>query len=406
MTKPGTAAEPQHQWQPETLAIRTGLPRTQYQEHGEAIFATSSFVFDDAAQAAARFANEDPGFMYSRAGNPSVAMFQNRLAAMEGAQACLASASGMSAIMATFMGLCSAGDHIVAARELFGATVQLFGILKRFGIESTFVPLADNDAWAAAIQPNTRLLYLETPSNPLTQIGDIRALAELAHSRDAHLVVDNCFCSPAIQRPLSLGADLVIHSATKYLDGQGRIMGGAVAGSAELVTEKLVPFMRTSGAVMAPFNAWVALKGMETLSVRMRQHSANALEIAHWLQTVPTVSRVWYPGLVSHPQHQLASSQQVSGGAMLSFEVIGDSDEQLRANAWQVVNACKLLSITANLGDVKTTVTHPASTTHGRVDPEVRRAAGLSEGLIRIAVGLESPIDIKADLALGLEKLA
>lgn len=393
------------QLRPETLAVRTALPRTRYQEHSEPIFVTSSFVFDDAAQAAARFANEEPGFMYSRAGNPTVAMFQNRLAALEGAQACLASASGMSAIMATVMGLCSAGDHVVAARELFGATVQLFGILERFGISVTFVSLDDTEGWQQAIRDNTRLLYLETPSNPLTRVADIGALSAIARDARALLVIDNCFCSPALQQPLALGADLVIHSATKYLDGQGRVMGGAIVGRDELVTEKLVPFMRTTGAVMAPFNAWVVLKGLETLNVRMKQHAQNAHDIATWLEQHPSVSRVLYPGLVSHPQHELAMRQQQSGGPLLSFEVAGDSPAQQRERAWQVVNACRLLSLTANLGDAKTTITHPASTTHGRVDPAVREAAGLSEGIIRLAVGLENPLDIQDDLQRGLAPL-
>ena len=399
----GAAPAPPHEGlRPETLAVRVGIERTQYHEHAEPLFLTSSFVFDNAAQAAARFAGDEEGFIYSRAGNPTVAAFQNRLAALEGAPACAATASGMSAIMATIMSLARAGEHVVLAYELFGATVQLIGILERFGIQASFVRIGDPDAWRAAIRPTTRLLYLETPSNPLTEVADVRAIASIARAAGVPLVVDNCFCSPALQRPLALGADIVVHSATKYLDGQGRVLGGAVLGSESFVVDTLVPFLRTTGPTLSPFNAWVLLKGMETLQVRMLQQSANALALAQWLERQDGVRRVLYPGLASHPQHRLALTQQRTGGAVVSFELDGVDEAARRARAWQVVDHCRVLSITANLGDVKSTITHPASTTHGRVGAPARRAAGIDEGLLRIAVGLEDPDDIKADLLRGL----
>jgi len=394
----------------DTLAIREGIERTAYLEHNEPIFLTSSFVFENAAQAAARFAGDEPGFIYSRAGNPTVTAFQNRLAALEGAQACVATASGMSAIMATVMSLTRAGDHIVVAYELFGATTQLFGILSRFGIEVTYVRLDDANAWKAAVRPNTRLFYLETPSNPLTQLADVRAIAAIARERGVPLAVDNCFCSPALQRPIELGADIVVHSATKYIDGQGRVLGGAVLGDSKFINETLAPFVRTTGPSLSAFNAWVLLKGMETLSMRMQRQSANALAVATWLESRPEVMKVYYPGLASHPQHQLAMAQQRSGGAIVSFEVGSATEDRysdsLRLRAWQLIDACKLMSITANLGDVKTTITHPASTTHGRVGPEARRAAGVGEGLIRIAVGAEDLADLIDDLEGALRALA
>ena len=393
-------------WGLDTLAIREGLARTQYNEHNEPLFLTSSFVFDNAAQAAARFAGDEDGFIYSRAGNPTVAAFQNRLAALEGGEACVATASGMSAIMATVMSLTRAGDHVVAAFELFGATLQLFGILQRFGIEVTFVRQDDIDAWRAAIRPNTKLLYLETPSNPLTTLTDVRALAAVARERGVKLAVDNCFCSPALQTPLALGADIVIHSATKYIDGQGRVLGGAVVGDRTYIEETLAPFVRTTGPTLSAFNAWVLLKGLETLGMRMQRQSANALALASWLQAQPGVSKVHYPGLPSHPQHALALAQQKTGGAIVSFELGRDGEdaygEALRRRAWAVVDACRLMSITANLGDVKTTITHPASTTHGRAGAEARRAAGINEGLLRIAVGAEDPADLIDDLGRAL----
>jgi O-succinylhomoserine sulfhydrylase len=390
----------------DTLAIRAGGARTAYNEHSEPLFLTSSFVFDSAAQAAARFGGDEDGFIYSRAGNPTVAAFQQRLAALEGAEACVATASGMSAIMAMVMSLTRAGDHVVAAHELFGATTQLFGILQRFGIEVTYVRLDDPDAWRTAVRPTTRLFYLETPSNPLTRLADIRAIGAVAREHGVRFAVDNCFCSPALQQPLALGADLVVHSATKYIDGQGRVLGGAVLGDAKYIDETLAPFVRTTGPTLSAFNAWVLLKGLETLSMRMQRQSANALALAQWLQAQPGVLHVHYPGLPSHPQHALARAQQGTGGAIVSFEV-GRADEDrfgddLRRRAWRLIDACRLLSITANLGDVRTTITHPASTTHGRVGPEARRAAGVGEGLIRLAVGAEDPDDLIADLAGAL----
>lgn len=381
----------------DTLAVRAGQLRTAEGEHSEPIFTTSSFVFASAAEAAARFAGDSPGNIYSRFTNPTVRMFEERLAALEGAEACVATASGMAAILSCCLALLRGGDHIVASRSLFGSTVSLFGnYLSRFGVETTFVALTDLSAWEAAIGPRTRLLFVETPSNPLTEVADIAALAELAHERGCLLVVDNCFCTPALQRPLELGADLVVHSSTKYLDGQGRCVGGAVAGRRGL-TDEVFGFLRTAGPTMSPFNAWVFLKGLETLRLRMDAHSAAALALAGWLEAQPRVARVHYPGLASHPQHGLAARQQRASGGIISFEVEGG-----REAAWRLIDATRVLSITANLGDVKSTITHPATTTHARVSPEARAAAGIGEGLIRIAVGLEDLDDIKADLARGL----
>ncbi|MDR3322833.1 MAG: O-succinylhomoserine sulfhydrylase [Zoogloeaceae bacterium] len=382
----------------ETLGVRAGQERSQFGEHAEALYLTSSFVFDNAAQAAARFSGEEEGNVYSRFSNPTVSMFQARLAALEGAEDCIATASGMSAIMALCLAHLKAGDHLVASNSLFGATLQLFNnILSRCGITTTVVSLTDPAAWEAAIRPGqTRLFFLETPSNPLTQIADIRLLADIAHRHDILVAVDNCFCTPILQHPLQLGADLVMHSATKYLDGQGRVLGGAVCGSRKL-TEEVFKYLRTAGPALSPFNAWVLVKGLETLKLRIEAQSANALALATWLEAHPKVARVYYPGLASHPQHDLALRQQKSGGAIVSFEVKGG-----RADAWQVVDACRLLSITGNLGDVKTTITHPSSTTHGRLTPEARAASGLSESLIRVAVGLEGQEDIRRDLERGL----
>ncbi len=382
----------------ETLAIRAGIHRTAFGEHSEPIFLSSSFVFENAAQAAARFANQEPGNIYSRFTNPSVTALQERLAAMEGAQACVATASGMSAILACCMGLMKAGEHIVSSRGIFGATVQLFdGILRKFGVETTFVSGTDVEAWRRAVQPNTKLFYLETPSNPLTEISDIAALKEVARGAGAWLVVDNCFCTPALQRPIEFGADLIIHSATKYLDGQGRVLGGAVLGPQSLIMDGVFGFLRTAGPTLSAFNAWVINKGLETLKIRMDAQSASALQLARWLEAQRQVERVYYPGLPSHPQHALALRQQKSGGAIVSFDVKGG-----REAAWHVVDSTKLLSITANLGDTKSTITHPATTTHGRISAEARAAAGIGEGLLRIAVGLESIEDLKRDLARGL----
>jgi len=383
--------------QAQTLAVRAGQVRSQFNEHAEALYLTSSFVFENAAQAAARFSGEESGNVYSRFTNPTVSVFQERVAALEGAEACVATASGMSAILSLVMALCSKGDHIVASSGVFGATQQLLGgIMPRFGIDSTFVGQSELAEWAAAIRPETKLLFVETPSNPLTAIADIAALADLAHAHGALLVVDNCFCTPILQQPLTLGADLVVHSATKYLDGQGRVLGGAVVGPKALVDE-VYKFLRTAGPSLSPFNAWVLQKGLETLSIRMQAQSANALELARWLEAHPRVGRVYYPGLPSHPQHALALRQQRSGGAVVSFEVRGG-----RSEAWTVVDHCRLLSITANLGDVKTTLTHPATTTHGRLSAEQRAAAGIGEGLLRVAVGLEAVVDLQNDLARGL----
>lgn len=382
----------------ETLAVRAGIHRSQFGEHGEAMFLTSSFVYDSAAQAAARFSEREAGYIYSRFTNPTVTALQERLAALEGAQACIATASGMSAILTCAMSLLQSGDHVIASHSIFGSTVQLFGgILKRFGVVTTFVSPTDIAAWEAALTPQTKLLFLETPSNPLTEIADIAALAQLAHRAGALLAVDNCFCTPALQRPIELGADIVIHSATKYLDGQGRIIGGAVLGQRDVVMGSVYPFLRTAGPTLSAFNAWVILKGLETLRVRMQAHAANAAELAHWLENQRAVERVYYPGLASHPQHDLAMRQQSSGGGIVSFDVRGG-----REAAWRVVDATRMLSITANLGDTKSTITHPASTTHGRISAQARAAAGIGEGLLRVAVGLEAIEDIKADLARGL----
>ena len=387
----------------ETLAVREGIERSQFNEHSEAMYLTSSFVFDSAAQAAARFSGEEEGNVYSRFTNPTVNAFQQRLAALEGAEAAVATASGMSAILALIMAHLSAGDHIVASNSLFGATLQMLNnILSRFGITTTCVSQTDVAAWEAAIRPNTKLFFLETPSNPLTEIADIRTLCDVAHARSSQqrilVAVDNCFCTPILQRPLELGADLVVHSATKYLDGQGRVLGGAVAGPKQF-TDPVLAFLRTAGPTLSAFNAWVLLKGLETLQIRMEAQSAKALQLAQWLEAHPQVARVFYPGLPSHPQHALAMRQQKNGGAIVSFEVKG-----ARAEAWRVVDSCELLSITANLGDTKTTLTHPASTTHGRISAEARAAAGIGEGLLRVAVGLEAVEDLQADLDRGLSR--
>ena len=384
-------------YQPETLAVRAGTARSQFNEHSEAMFLTSSFTFDSAAQAAARFIGEEPGNIYSRFTNPTVTMFEERLAALEGAEQCIATASGMSAILSCCMGLLKSGDHIVASRSLFGATVNLFGgILKKFGIETTFVSATEVSEWSAAVRPSTKLFFLETPSNPLTEISDIAAIALVAKRNGVLLAVDNCFCTPILQQPLALGADIVVHSATKYLDGQGRVLGGAVLGNRKTL-EGVYQFLRTAGPTMSAFNAWVFLKGLETLKIRMDAHSANALELARWLEAQPNVARVYYPGLPSHPQHELAMRQQKSGGGIVTFEVKGG-----REAAWRLIDSTKLLSITANLGDTRTTLTHPATTTHGRNTQEQRTSAGITEGLLRIAVGLEAVSDIQADLAPGL----
>ncbi len=385
---------------PETLAIHTGIHRSQFNEHSEALYLTSSFVFGSAEQAAARFSGQEPGNIYSRFTNPTVTAMQERLAVLEGAEACIATSTGMSAILTCVMGLLSAGDHIVASRSLFGSTVSLFSnILSRFNIQTTFVSATDPAEWQAAVKSNTRLFFLETPSNPLTEISDIAALAGIAKQAGAWLAVDNCFCTPVIQQPLRLGADLVIHSATKYLDGQGRVLGGAILGKRDLLMDSgIFGFLRTAGPTLSAFNAWIILKGLETLNLRVKAHSDHALEVARWLEAHPRIERVFYPGLLSHPQHELAMRQQKTGGGIVSFEVRGG-----REAAWRVINAAKVISITANLGDTKSTLTHPATTTHGRISQEAREAAGIRDGLLRLAVGLESPDDLKADLTRGLQ---
>ncbi len=386
------------EWGDATLAIRTGHHRTPEGEHSEPIFPTSSYVFASAAEAAATFAGERHGNIYSRFTNPTVRTFEERLAVLEGGERCVATASGMAAILAACMGVLKAGDHMVSSASIFGSTVVLFNkYLSRFGIDTSYVPLTDLDAWEQAIRPETRLLFLETPSNPLTEIGDIRALAELAHSKGCLLAVDNCFCTPVLQKPLALGADIVIHSATKYLDGQGRCMGGAVVGGHEVVGEEVYGVLRTAGPTMSPFNAWVFLKGLETLKIRMAAHTANATALAHWLEQQAGVRRVFYPGLESHPQYALGRAQQSGAGGILSFELEGG-----QAAAWRLIDHTRMLSITANLGDTKSTITHPATTTHGRLSPEERALAGIGDGLVRVAVGLEDIADIQADLARGL----
>lgn len=378
----------------QTQGVRAGHDRTAYGEHGEPIFMTSSFVFDSAEHAAARFAGEDEGCVYSRFSNPTVAVFQDRLAAMEGGEACVATASGMSAILSTCLALLEQGDEILASKSIFGSTTVLFDkYLSRSGLITKHIALADLDAWQAAITPKTKMLFVETPSNPTTEIVDIRALADIAHQHDCLLVVDNCFCTPALQKPLALGADIVIHSATKFLDGQGRALGGAVVGSQKLVGEEVMGFLRTAGPTMSAFNAWVFIKGLETLKIRMDAHCRSAMELATWLEQQAQVERVYYPGLKSHPQHELAKTQQDGFGGIVSFVVKGG-----QAGAWQLMNNTQLLSITANLGDAKSTITHPASTTHSRLTVEQRAAVGIEDGLIRIAVGLESIEDIKRDL--------
>lgn len=384
----------------DTLAVRAGQRRSPEGEHGEAMFLTSSYVFRTAADAAARFAGEVPGNVYSRYTNPTVRTFEERIAALEGAEQAVATASGMSAILAIAMSLCSAGDHVLVSRSVFGSTISLFEkYLKRFGVQVDYPALSDLAGWEAAIKPNTRLLFVESPSNPLAELVDITALAEIAHAKSALLVVDNCFCTPALQQPLKLGADIVMHSATKYIDGQGRAMGGVVAGRAEHMKE-VVGFLRTAGPTLSPFNAWLMLKGLETLRVRMQAHSASALELARWLETQPGIERVHYAGLESHPQHELAKRQQKAFGAVVSFEVKGGKEA-----AWRFIDATRMISITTNLGDTKTTIAHPATTSHGRLSPQERANAGIADNLIRVAVGLEDVADIQADLARGLAVL-
>jgi O-succinylhomoserine sulfhydrylase len=385
-------------FKPDTLAVRAGIVRSDFGEHSEALSLTSSFVYSSAAQAAARFAGEESGNIYSRFTNPTVTMFQDRLAALEGAQGCIATSTGMAAVATLAFGLLKAGDHLVSARGVFGTVVPLFDqILKRFGVDTTWVDPTSLDAWRAAVRPNTRLFFVETPSNPVCEIADIAGIAAIAKQAGAILAVDNCVCSPALQQPLSHGADLVVHSATKYLDGQGRTLGGAIAGRQDLVNGPLYSFVRTAGPALSPFNAWVVLKGMETLKLRLDAQSAAALELARWLESEPQVERVLHPGLASHPQHALAMRQQSAGGAVLSFVVKGG-----RQAAWRLIDAVRFISITANFGDTKSTICHPATTTHGRLTAAERDAAGIAEGLVRLSVGLEAVSDLRADLMRGL----
>ncbi len=390
----------------DTLAVREGLPATPWGENSEALFLTSSFVHPDAATAARRFANEEEAFVYSRFGNPTVMMMERRLAAMEGTTGCIGTSSGMSACLLLVMGLLKAGDHIVCSQSVFGSTLRLFQDFARFGVEASFVSQTDLGAWHAAMRPNTRMLFAETPSNPLTEVCDVRALADIAHAAGAWLAVDNCFCSPALQQPAKLGADFIVHSGTKYLDGQGRVIAGAVCGPSELIDSKLMPVMRSAGMSLSPFNAWVVLKGLETLSIRLQAQSARALELAQWLESHPAVERVFHPSLPSHPQHALAMAQQGGqGGAVVSFVVRAPQGGE-REVAFAVIDATRICSITANLGDTKTTITHPSSTSHGRLTEAQRQAAGITQGLIRLAVGLEHVADLKADLARGLDALS
>ncbi|KND58685.1 O-acetylhomoserine sulfhydrylase / O-succinylhomoserine sulfhydrylase [Candidatus Paraburkholderia schumanniana] len=387
----------------DTLAVRAGTLRSEFNEHAEALFLTSSFCFSSTAEAAERFRNAEEAYTYSRFTNPTVTMFQNRLAALEGGEACMATASGMSAILSVVMASMQQGDHIVSSKSLFGSTIGMFTqIFPRFGIATTFVDPTKPEEWEAAVKPETKMFFLETPSNPLTEIADIEEIGRIAKKVGALFVVDNCFCSPALQQLLKLGADVVMHSATKFLDGQGRVLGGALVGSKRFIMETVFPFVRSAGPTMSAFNAWVLLKGMETLALRVERQSANALEIVRWLEAHPAVNRVFYPGLESHPQYEIAKKQQKAGGAIVSFELKGGTQAQQRANAWRVIDGTKLCSITGNLGDTRTTITHPSTTTHGRLAPEVREAAGIREGLIRLAVGLEDPADIRTDLANGL----
>ena len=395
----------------DTLAVRSAVDKSQYGENSEAMYLTSSFVQPDAATAARRFANEEEGYIYSRFTNPTVASMEQRLADMEGTEACIGTSSGMAAILLMCMGLLKSGDHVVCSQSVFGSTIKLLaGEFGKFGVESSFVSQTDVAQWQAAIKPNTRLLFAETPTNPLTEVCDVRALADIAHAAGAWLAVDNCFCSPALSRPVEMGADLIIHSGTKYLDGQGRVIAGAICATKKLIDEKFVPVMRSAGMTLSAFNAWIVLKGLETLAIRMQAQSANALALASWLEAQPQVARVYYPGLKSHPQHELAMRQQTihgqgCGGAVLSFDVKSTDVAEARRKSFHVIDSTQVMSITANLGDTKTTITHPATTSHGRLTEAQRQAAGIGQGLIRVAVGLEFIDDLKADLQRGLDSL-
>ena len=395
----------------DTLAVRAAVDKSQFGENSEALYLTSSFVQPDAATAARRFANEEEGYIYSRFTNPTVTSMEQRLAAMEGTEACIGTSSGMAAILLMCMGLLKSGDHVICSQSVFGSTIKLIaGEFGKFGVESTFVSQTDVAQWQAAVKPNTKLLFAETPTNPLTEVCDVRALADIAHAAGALLAVDNCFCSPALSRPVEMGADLIIHSGTKYLDGQGRVIAGAICGPKKLIDDKFVPVMRSAGMTLSAFNAWIVLKGLETLSIRMQAQSANALALATWLEAQPQVARVHYPGLASHPQHALAMRQQTingqgCGGAVLSFDIKSTDVQDARRKSFHVIDCTQVMSITANLGDTKTTITHPATTSHGRLTEAQRQAAGIGQGLIRVAVGLEFIDDLKADLARGLDSL-
>jgi O-succinylhomoserine sulfhydrylase len=391
----------------DTLAVRAGVQRSQYGEHSEALYLTSSFVQPDAASAARRFAQEEEGYVYSRVSNPTVSAMELRLAALEGTEAAIATSSGMAAILLLGMGLLRAGDHVVCSQSVFGSTIKLFsGEFAKFGIDTTYVSQTDPAAWQAALRPNTKLLFAETPTNPLTDLCDIQALADIAHQHGALLAVDNCFCTPALQQPKRFGADFVIHSGTKYLDGQGRVLAGAICCDKKYIDQVFLPITRTAGMVLSPFNAWVVLKGLETLTIRMQAQCRNALEMARWLQQQPQVARVYYPGLPEHPQHALAMRQQSGlGGAVVSFDVVSPSPEQSRERAFHVIDSTQVCSITTNLGDTKTTIAHPATTSHGRLTEAQRQAAGIGQGLVRLAVGLEHIHDLQADLARGLHSL-
>jgi O-succinylhomoserine sulfhydrylase len=391
----------------ETLAVRLAADRSQYGENSEALYLTSGYVQPSAEASARRFAGEEDGYTYGRSGNPTVSSFEMRLAALEGSEACLATSSGMSAVMLMLFSLLKAGDHVVYSQSMFGSTLKLIGSeFARFGVESTVVPQTDLAAWKAAIRPNTKILFAETPTNPLTEVCDIAALADMAHNAGALLAVDNCFATPILQRPMAMGADIVMHSGTKYLDGQGRVMAGALCASEKLIKEKLLPVMKNSGMVLSPFNAWVVLKGLETLDIRMRAQSARAHELAQWLEQQPAVSRVYYPGLASHPQHALSMKQMSGmGGAVLSFDVKAADPQQARTRAFHVLDSLRTLSLCTNLGDTKTLLTHPASTSHGKLSEDQRQAAGIGQGMIRLGAGLEHLDDMKADLLRGLDTL-
>ena len=391
----------------ETLAVRAAVDKSQYSENSEALYLSSSFTQPDSETAARRFAGEEEGYIYSRFTNPTVASMEKRLAALEGMEDAIATSSGMSAILLLCMGLLKAGDHVVCSQSVFGSTIKLIGTeFAKFGVESTFVSQTDTAQWKAAIKPNTKLLFAETPTNPLTDVCDIRALADIAHNAGALLAVDNCFCSPALQQPVKFGADIVIHSGTKYLDGQGRVIAGALVGPEKLIADKFIPVMRSAGMSLSPFNAWVVLKGMETLGIRMEAQSQRALDLAKWLEGHPKVGRVYYPGLKSHGQHELAMAQQSGrGGAVVSFDVKAPDADTARKKAFHLIDATQLMSVTANLGDVKTIITHPASTSHGRLTEQQRNSAGIRQNLVRVAVGLEHLDDLKADLSRGLDTL-